>query len=40
MARKRPEATSASMHKSLTPPGLFLVRMLVFLTLVALQGVF
>ena len=35
MARKRPDLTSASMHKSLTPPGLFLVRMLVFLTLVA-----
>lgn len=35
MARKRPDVTSASMHKSLTPPGVFLVRMLVFLTLVA-----
>jgi hypothetical protein len=35
MARKRPDAISASTHKSLTPPGLFLVRMLVFLTLVA-----
>jgi hypothetical protein len=35
MARKRPDVTSASVHKSLTPPGLFLVRMLVFLTLVA-----
>ncbi|MCC7250667.1 flagellar motor protein MotA [Hyphomicrobium sp.] len=35
MARKRPDVTSATMHKSLTPPGLFLVRMLVFLTLVA-----
>ena len=35
MARKRPDVTSGSMHKTLTPPGLFLVRMLVFLTLVA-----
>ncbi len=35
MARKRPEVASASMHKTLTPPGVFLVRMLVFLTLVA-----
>lgn len=35
MARKRPDSTSGSMHKTLTPPGLFLVRMLVFLTLVA-----
>jgi|UPI00037A1DB0 hypothetical protein len=35
MARKRPDPTSASVHKSLTPPGVFLIRMLVFLTLVA-----
>ncbi|WP_072397067.1 flagellar motor protein MotA [Hyphomicrobium sp. CS1GBMeth3] len=35
MARKRPDVSSGSVHKSLTPPGLFLVRMLVFLTLVA-----
>jgi hypothetical protein len=35
MARKRNDASSAAMHKTLTPPGLFLVRMLVFLTLVA-----
>ncbi len=35
MAKKRSaEITSASLHRSLTPPGLFLVRMLVFLTLV------
>ncbi|HEX2840284.1 flagellar motor protein MotA [Hyphomicrobium sp.] len=38
MARKRPEVAAASMHKSLTPPGVFLVRMLVFLTLVAFLG--
>ena len=35
MARKRPDPTSAPMHKTLSPPGLFLVRMMVFLTLVA-----
>lgn len=35
MARKRSDVTSPTAHKSLTPPGLFLVRMLVFLTLVA-----
>ncbi len=35
MARKRNDPASAQMHKTLTPPGLFLVRMLVFLTLVA-----
>lgn len=35
MARKRNDPSSASIHKTLTPPGLFLVRMLVFLTLVA-----
>jgi hypothetical protein len=36
MARKRPDVTGASMqHKTLTPPGVFLIRMLVFLTLVA-----
>lgn len=35
MARKRPDVSSGSVHKSLTPPGVFLVRMLVFLTLVA-----
>jgi len=35
MARKRPDPISAATHKTLTPPGLFLVRMLVFLTLVA-----
>ena len=35
MARKRPETTSGSSHRTLTPPGVFLVRMLVFLTLVA-----
>ena len=35
MARKRPDVTSGTMHKTLTPPGLFLVRMLVFLTLAA-----
>jgi hypothetical protein len=35
MARKRPDLTGAPMHKTLTPPGVFLVRMLVFLTLVA-----
>jgi hypothetical protein len=34
MARKRPDVTAGPMHKTLTPPGLFLVRMLVFLTLV------
>jgi hypothetical protein len=35
MARKRPETTPGSSHRTLTPPGVFLVRMLVFLTLVA-----
>jgi hypothetical protein len=35
MARKRPDTTSGTPHRSLTPPGVFLVRMLVFLTLVA-----
>jgi hypothetical protein len=35
MARKRPDPISAPIHKTLTPPGVFLVRMLVFLTLVA-----
>ncbi|MDQ8697876.1 flagellar motor protein MotA [Hyphomicrobium sp. LHD-15] len=35
MARKRPEITSGTSHRTLTPPGVFLVRMLVFLTLVA-----
>ncbi|MGE3231284.1 MAG: flagellar motor protein MotA [Hyphomicrobium sp.] len=35
MARKRPDVTSGPAHKALTPPGVFLVRMLVFLTLVA-----
>jgi len=35
MARKRPDPTAAPMHKALTPPGVFLIRMLVFLTLVA-----
>ncbi len=36
MARKRAnDATAKGLHRSLTPPGLFLIRMLVFLTLVA-----
>ena len=36
MARKRPsDFHTAALHRSLTPPGLFLVRMLIFLTLVA-----
>jgi methyl-accepting chemotaxis protein len=35
MARKRTDTTSGTSHLSLTPPGVFLVRMLVFLTLVA-----
>jgi len=35
MARKRNDPVGGPMHKTLTPPGLFLVRMLVFLTLVA-----
>lgn len=35
MARKRPDPTLGPMHKKLTAPGIFLVRMLVFLTLVA-----
>ena len=34
MARKRPDPTLGPIHKKLTPPGIFLVRMLVFLTLV------
>ena len=35
MARKRKaDPGSAPLHRTLTPPGLFLVRMLVFLTLV------
>ncbi|WP_439541058.1 flagellar motor protein MotA [Hyphomicrobium sp.] len=35
MARKRNDPAGGPMHKTLKPPGLFLVRMLVFLTLVA-----
>ena len=35
MARKRPDPTLAPMHKKMTAPGIFLIRMLVFLTLVA-----
>jgi hypothetical protein len=36
MARKRrTEAASGTLHRTLTPPGVFLVRMLIFLTLVA-----
>jgi len=35
MARKRPDPISSPPHKTLMPPGVFLVRMLVFLTLVA-----
>jgi hypothetical protein len=35
MARKRTDTTSGPAHRSLTPPGVFLIRMLVFLTLVA-----
>lgn len=38
MARKRPDTSSAPAPRSLTPPGVFLVRMLVFLTLVAFLG--
>jgi hypothetical protein len=35
MVRKRPsDLTSVAIHRSLTPPGVFLVRMLIFLTLV------
>ncbi len=37
MARKRP-GDAAVLHRTLTPPGLFLVRMLIFLTLVVLIG--
>ncbi|MBL8564154.1 MAG: flagellar motor protein MotA [Hyphomicrobiaceae bacterium] len=37
MARKRPGDT-AVLHRTLTPPGLFLIRMLIFLTLVVLIG--
>ncbi|MFN3869028.1 MAG: flagellar motor protein MotA, partial [Hyphomicrobiaceae bacterium] len=37
MARKRP-VDAAAMNRTLTPPGLFLVRMLIFLTLVVLIG--
>ena len=37
MAKKRQSdlATSPLMHRTLTPPGVFLIRMLIFLTLVA-----
>ena len=37
MARKRQSdlATSPLVHRALTPPGVFLIRMLIFLTLVA-----
>ncbi len=39
MARKRPEDLAAgNPHKTLTPPGLFVVRMLIFLTLVGFLG--
>jgi hypothetical protein len=39
MARKRAtDLTSAPMHRTLTPPGVFLIRMLIFLTLVAFLG--
>lgn len=36
MARRRhPDAASSPLHRTLTPPGVFLIRMLIFLTLVA-----
>ncbi|HKZ97166.1 MAG TPA: flagellar motor protein MotA, partial [Hyphomicrobiaceae bacterium] len=36
MAKKRlSDVTSAPLHRTVTPPGVFLVRMLIFLTLVA-----
>lgn len=39
MAKKRrSEYGSAQLHRSLTPPGVFLIRMLIFLTLVAFIG--
>jgi hypothetical protein len=35
MARRRhPDAASSPLHRTLTPPGVFLIRMLIFLTLV------
>lgn len=37
MARKRP-SDAVQLHRTLTPPGLFLIRMLIFLTLVVLIG--
>jgi hypothetical protein len=38
MARKRYGDQSALAHRPLTPPGVFLIRMLIFLTLVAFLG--
>lgn len=38
MARKKSDASGAPLARSLTPPGAFLVRMLIFLTLVAFIG--